>query len=195
MNPLRIVFGPVSMVPSNLVAWYLVWTAHQSSSLEQLRSSVWKIALFYALWAVFNIVSLGRDDLGCVTFGILFVTTVLSEEDSSANAFLREVAGFLARLRIAACVLVVMNFAVVFPMISKAGGLWAFGEMVWNRYEASLGVKLWAIIFASYIASNVALWSFCGYLFFRFQSRNRDEESYYTTPIVQQNEYQPIQSV
>ena len=208
MNPLRLVFGPQTMIPSNLVAWYLVWTAHESSSAEMLRSSVSKIALFYTSWALFNILSLGRDDLGAVTFGILFLCTVLPEGGGGASAAaLRDIAGFLARFRVAACVLLVLNFSVVFPAIHKAGGLWAFAGMVWNEDGGppSFWEKVWALVFVSYITSNVVLWSFGGYLFFRLDPRYNNNnppgvESYYdsknyTTPVIQQNEYQPIQNV
>ena len=155
----RIVIGMLLMAASTGVAWYLVKRTSTQHSLSKTRSVVWKIALFYALWAVFNNLVSKRGDLGYVSFGILTAVCLLTEKFSCGGS---GVSTKLQRLfLLLACMLVTANFAVVLPMLLV--GLASFAEKLWG--EDSVLTRVWGFVFLAYIYSNMVLWPYCGILF------------------------------
>ena len=147
------IVGLVLMATSNAVAWHLVL---EESSLSELSSVVWKIALFYTLWALFNKYLAGRSkELGHVSFGLLCLSSLATPD------------GPLSMTKIPllfSCGLVVLNFAVVLPLIASVGTPGAFAKKMWKADDTL--VVLWGYAFSAYIVSNVALWSYCCYLFY-----------------------------
>ena len=148
------IVGIALMAVSNAVSWYLI--VEESSYLSGLSSAVWKIALFYTLWALFNRYLAGRTkELGHFSFGPLFLLSLDMAKD-----------GLLSGTKIPlliACGLVVLNFAVVLPLIASVGTPGDFAKKMFKSDEPL--VVLWGYAFCAYILSNVALWCYCWYLF------------------------------
>ena len=186
----RILIGMFLMAASNSVSWYMIYKS-SSSSLSVLRSVVWKIALFYVLWALYNRYPGGRDgELGHFSFGILVLTCLgtayfVDETNNTTKQLWTRVPLAIA------CGLVVLNFSIVVPMIVSSGGPFGIARLIWN--EESLLVNVWGLAFLFYIASNVILWSYCGYLFFKLPLVVGDDRGY-TTPTIDTVEYQPIET-
>lgn len=131
---------------SNGVSWYLIYK--QSPRGDQaygLLQNVWKIALFYMVWALYNKYLNGRpQELGHISTGLLALTAYLQKKYMAMGA----------------CALVILNFAVVVPMIlSKGPG--GMAKLIYNEKTALSMV--WAYIFTAYILSNVVLWSYVLY--------------------------------
>jgi hypothetical protein len=169
----KIIIGLVLMAASNAVAWHMVSKSTTSSSasstspasLSDLRSAVWKIALFYTLWALYNKYLGGRpQDLGHGSFGLLLLSCLVTARfgsNSNGSSLITRIPLMLS------CGLVVLNYAVVVPMILKAGGPNAFAGRVWKvRGGDDPRIALWGYGFSAYIASSVVLWCYCCYLFY-----------------------------
>jgi len=191
---LRMFTGLALMAVSNAAAWYLV-KMESGSSVSTLRSSVWKIALFYTLWALYNRYPGGREgELGHFSFGLLVASCL-------ATQFLcgPDIPEKATRIPLMlSCGLVTLNFSVVLPMILSMGGPKAFAEMVWAGEPASGLLLVWTYTFLLYIASNMVLWLFCCYLFYKlplFPQTNIASSMEYTTPTIEQTEYQPVENV
>ena len=151
------IIGMVLMAVSNAVSWYLV-LEQSSSSLSELRLVVWKIALFYTLWALYNRYLAGRKkELGHYSFSLFSAACLESPADPFRSTKIP---------LILACGLVIINFAGVLPLMATMGGIQTFAKKI-QRNDSKL-VVVWGYIFAAYIASNTALWSYCCYLFFKF---------------------------
>lgn len=139
------VTGLVLMVLSNAASWHMV--TKSASEISSLQSSVWKIALFYTLWALFNKYLGGRpQELGHVSFGLLMLSCLVSTTKTKAHLLL-------------SCGLVVLNFAVVLPLIAQSKGPAGFAKAVWKGDTSTLAV-VWGYVFSSYILSNIGLWSY-----------------------------------
>lgn len=150
------IIGMTLMAVTNAVAWHEI-LAQSSSSLSELRSVVWKIALFYTLWALYNRYLAGRkQELGHFSFALLTCACLESPLDSLNTK--------IPLLFTSA--LVMINFAGVLPLMSKIGGIKSFAKKV-HRSDSKM-VIVWGYVFASYIASNTALWSYCCYLFYKY---------------------------
>ncbi|KAG7359473.1 hypothetical protein IV203_034571 [Nitzschia inconspicua] len=138
---------PMLLMPiSNGVSWYLI--CKKSPGGDQayaLLQNVWKIALFYMVWALYNKYLNGRpQELGHISTGLLALTAYFQKK----------------YLAMGACGLVVLNFAVVIPVIINKGP----GGMAKLVYKEVTALSLtWAYIFIAYILSNVVLWSFVLY--------------------------------
>mmetsp|Transcript_19457 Transcript_19457/g.40013 ORF Transcript_19457/g.40013 Transcript_19457/m.40013 type:complete len:173 (+) Transcript_19457:147-665(+) len=147
--------GMAFMVASNAVAWHEI-LAQSSSSLSELRSVVCKIALFYTLWALYNRYPAGRkQELGHYSFSLLTAACLENPLDSMNT----KIALFLS------VGLVLINFAGVLPLMSSMGGVKSFAKKI-HRSDSKI-VIVWGYIFAAYIVSNTALWSYCSYLFYK----------------------------
>ena len=154
------------MAASNAVAWHMVSKSSPTSpaSLSDLRSAVWKIALFYTLWALYNRYLGGRkQELGHVSFGILLLTCLLTARFGSGSSN-----GIATRIPLVlSCGLVTLNYAVVLPLIAMAGSPSAFAGKVWKvRNSDDPMIAFWGIGFTAYIVSSVVLWCYCSYLFY-----------------------------
>jgi hypothetical protein len=138
---------PMLLMPiSNGIAWY--WILFQTPRGDQayaLLQNVWKIALFYMIWALYNRYLAGRThELGHISTGLLALTAFLQKK----------------YLAMGACGLVTLNFAIVIPIIisNGPGGL----AMLFHKEKTALSMT-WAYIFIAYILSNVVLWSYVLY--------------------------------
>lgn len=151
------IIGMVLMAVSNAVSWHLV-LEQSSSSLSELRSVVWKIALFYTLWALYNRYLAGRNkELGHYSFSLFTAACLESPADPFSD---RKIPLILT------CGMVIINFAGVLPLMASMGGIRTFAKKM-HRSDSKI-VIVWGYIFAAYIASNTALWSYCCYLFFKY---------------------------
>jgi len=151
------------MVVSNAVSWYMVTVAIATATatatdgggdLSVLRSSVWKISLFYTLWALYNRYLGGKSqELGHVSMGLLTLTCFFNVLATTIPLML-------------SCGLVVLNFAVVIPMIISMKGPSEFAKKVWNG-DTSTSAVIWGYTFTAYIVSNIGLWSYVLFQFYQ----------------------------
>eukprot|EP00536_Pseudo-nitzschia_multiseries_P006148 jgi/Psemu1/303896/fgenesh1_kg.127_\ len=164
----RMTIGLVLMVVSNLASWHAVVAtiAKHNSSSRALRSVVWKVAFFYTLWALYNRYLGGRDgERGHISMGLLTLSCLATSRFQWATKI----------PVVASSGLVVLNFAVVIPMIYRAGGPGGFAEAVWGgdttedtTATATTSVRemiVWGYTFAAYVLSNIGLWSWVLYQF------------------------------
>mmetsp|Transcript_19182 Transcript_19182/g.47749 ORF Transcript_19182/g.47749 Transcript_19182/m.47749 type:complete len:192 (+) Transcript_19182:78-653(+) len=183
----RILIGMLLMAASNGVAWKFVSKAPRMS-LSKLRSYVWKIALFYTLWALYNRYLGGRPaELGHVSFGILLLACLGTAHfcnDNTKQAFTRIPL-------VLSCVLVDFNYGVVLPTIIKSGPT-GIAKLVWEDANPFL-VNVWGFVFSAYIVSSVVLWAYCGYKFSKLPLTDREEYGY-TTPTIDEVDYQPVET-
>ena len=168
------------MVVSNLVSWHVVLAALASkTSSSALRASVWKIGLFYTLWALYNRYLGGRpQELGHVSFGLLTLSCLIAQyccsagqsgsgaDHSDTNPPAAAVRSFLKILLLVSSLLVTLNFLVVLPMIASAGGPRGFAGKVWKGDTSTLAT-VWGFVFAAYVLSNAGLWSLVCYRFYK----------------------------
>lgn len=192
------ILGLVLMVASNVVAWRSVSTSSSYPSLSILRSAVWKIALFYTLWALYNKYLGGRSkELGHISFGLLMLSCLGTAHLVGNNRS----ASFTKIPLLASCGLVVLNFAVVIPLIVLAGGPKGIAKKIWDGDTSKLAV-LWGYTFTAYIVSNVVLWSYCCYLFHTLPLDGGYEHEYnsvadgtaITYPTIEEGDYNPVES-
>lgn len=141
---------------SQLVSWYLVATSttgsSTSSSMTQFYNRLGAIAGFYCAWALYNRYLGGNvRELGQYSMGVL---TICSYYHKYAPTVL------------ATC-LVLFNFlAPSYFILIK-----------WNSTELARNVKndtsslaiTWANIFKAYFVSNIALWSYVLYKFYKYR--------------------------
>jgi hypothetical protein len=185
------IVGILLMAASNAVSWHVVWAAaHKSSSasVAGLRSVVWKVALFYMLWALYNKYLGGRpQELGHVSFGLLVASCLGTARFQPAWTRIPLVAS---------CLLVLLNFAVVLPFIAKMGGIRAMAKKIKRDPGVSPAMaNFWGYSFVAYLVSNVVLWSYCIYLFSKLpleSASSGDRE--YTTPSIEEVDYQPVET-
>jgi hypothetical protein len=138
---------PMLLMPiSNGVAWYWIYVGTpRGDQAYALLQTVWKIALFYMIWALYNKYLGGRpQELGHISTGLLALTAYLQKK----------------YLAMGACGLVILNFALVIPVILSKG----LGGMAMLIYKEKTALSMtWAYIFTAYILSNVLLWSYVLY--------------------------------
>lgn len=196
------VIGLVLMVVSNATSWFLITSS--SSSLPLLRSSVWKISLFYTLWALYNKYLGGRpQELGHVSMGLLTLCCLStmhccsSDGNSNNNASAKwnhqPMATKLPLLLSTA--LVVLNFAVVVPLIAQMKGPAGIAKKIWKGDTSALAV-IWGYTFTAYILSNVAMWSLVFYGFYRLPVDGGESSAGTgtTDPTIQETIYEPLQT-
>lgn len=186
------------LAASNCVAWCMVGKSSKSSSLPVLRSAVWKIALFYALWYTFlHLYSLfnwgsNYEYKGHLSFGILVLACLGTENfckpANNTSAGGSDPKWLLTKVPLMiASGLVVVSSAVAFRNIHKY--LSAYG---WENLYGAL------VVYAAYDISSIALWSYCCYLFFKLPLSGDNEGlggGYsYTAPTIDMTEYRPVET-
>lgn len=188
MSTFRILNGMFLMAASNIVAWHMVFKTSKSS-ISKLRSSVWKIALFYTLWALYNKYLGGRpQELGHLSFGSLVLACL-----GTARFCKEDTKPIWTRLPLLlSCGIVVLNFSIVLPMIAK-NGPFGMAKLVWEDAGGTFLGKLWGLVFSAYIFANVALWSYCEYKFVKLPLTDRKDDGY-TTPTIDEVDYTPVQT-
>jgi hypothetical protein len=130
---------------SNITSWVLIVSSPRGDSAAVLLERVWKIATFYMLWALYNKYLGGRpQELGHVSMGLMAIT-----------AFFR-----MKYPSMAACALVILNFAVVVPIIVSNGPK-GLAKLLYK--DTSALTMVWAYTFVMYILSNVCLWCYVMY--------------------------------
>eukprot|EP00532_Pseudo-nitzschia_australis_P002166 CAMPEP_0168190148 /NCGR_PEP_ID=MMETSP0139_2-20121125/16752_1 /TAXON_ID=44445 /ORGANISM="Pseudo-nitzschia australis, Strain 10249 10 AB" /LENGTH=208 /DNA_ID=CAMNT_0008113085 /DNA_START=183 /DNA_END=809 /DNA_ORIENTATION=- len=202
------VIGLVLMVVSNATSWFMITTSKSSSSLIPLRSSVWKISLFYTLWALYNKYPGGRSqELGHVSMGLLTLCCLSTMHccsfdgdgrsgnvDAGNAKWNRHPLATKLPLLLSTA-LVVLNFAVVVPLIVLAKGPAGIAKKVWKGDTSALAVA-WGYTFVAYILSNVGMWSLVLYEFYQLPvDGGGDASSAGTTdPTIQETIYEPLQT-
>jgi len=120
---------------SQSVSWYLVL------SDRPLYQSVWRISLFYAFWALYNVLGQGeKRELGHITMGLLSLTTYFEKRIPSIGA----TGLVMAHYALAA-------YYLVFVMSAEKVAREVKGT-------ASPETIRWAYIFKTYLVSNIALY-------------------------------------
>lgn len=188
------VIGFLLMVASNAISWLMV-AASSSASLSVLRSAVWKISLFYTLWALYNRFPGGQDkELGYISMGLLTLSCLATQYGGNHHSSLATKAPLLV-----SCGLVLANFAVVVPMIVKAKGPAGFAKKVYFGDTSTMAV-VWGYTFTAYILSNIAMWSFVGYRFYQLPVGDENAAGYAgidadtTIPSIEEGDFQPVLS-
>jgi hypothetical protein len=155
---------PMLLMPfSNGVSWYFI--LNSISNFNSLRLIVCKISLFYTLWALYNKYLGGKpQELGHVSFGLLALicSPYLDDFFYSSQSKIK-IPFFIS------CGLVVLNFAVVVPLIISMKGPTQFASKVMkekDRNNISTLTRVWGYVFTTYIVSNIILWSFVLYQFY-----------------------------
>jgi hypothetical protein len=118
---------------SQAVSWYLI--------LEHpLYASVWKIAAFYCVWALYNRFFVAPQELGQFSMGFLAVAAYLERKNVS----------------IVGAIFVLLNFAVPAYYVLS----WSPSKLARNvkKSDTQLAI-IWAYIFKLYFISNFCLWS------------------------------------
>jgi len=187
------IVGLVLMVVSNAVSWYMVTVAIATATatatdgggdLSVLRSSVWKISLFYTLWALYNRYLGGKSqELGHVSMGLLTLTCFFNVLATTIPLML-------------SCGLVVLNFAVVIPMIISMKGPSKFAKKVWKGDTSTLAV-IWGYTFTAYILSNIVMWSYVLFQFYQLpvlMDVDVDLSTDTTDPTIVIGETEPLQT-
>jgi hypothetical protein len=167
---------PMLLMPiSNIISWYFI--LNFSNNFNSLLSIVWKITLFYTLWALYNKYFGGKpQELGHISLGLLTLTCLLIINSTGNNQFFSSFFNTSSNknkipflLLLFSCGLVVLNFAIVIPLIISMKGPTQFASKVFkekDRNNISIPTRVWGYIFTVYIISNVILWSYVFYQFY-----------------------------
>lgn len=132
VNTFTMALMPISQAAS----WYAVLR-------KPLFPSLFFIALFYCLWAVYNKYFGGSpQELGHISMGILALTAFFRHRKSTM---------------VAVCI-VLLNFLLPAYLILIAWGPHKLAIQV--KDDASAKGLLWAIIFKLYFVSHIGLWIF-----------------------------------
>lgn len=132
INLITLALMPISQGAS----WYLIIK-------ESLYPSIFKIAVFYAVWALYNRFFLGATlEMGHYSMGVMAVCSYFQKRPIS----------------IMACVLVLVNFLAFAYWILLAMGPRELAA-VFKHDAATLGI-IWAWTFKAYFLSQISLWSF-----------------------------------
>ena len=154
-----IIVGLLPGIASNAMAWCMIVrsSAPSLASLPQrslqLRSAVWKIALAYFLWGMFHKhFRLKEYGFDYTCFGMMFAVLATNMEQNAG------VIGKIALL--ITCGIVVLNFVAV---IVVGGGI----AGVTTHINKNGVATVWRQLYTAYMCSNIFLWSYCGFLFYK----------------------------
>jgi len=132
---------PMLLMPiSNGIAWYLIVQKSKSPLclLSPLRSNVWKISFFYAVWALYNryFVAGREGELGHYSFGLVTLMCLMTGSSFYNNMkWTKTSNNVVYAIKIpllVSCGIVVLNFSVVIPMIISSNGPKNFAKKVWK---------------------------------------------------------------
>ena len=170
---------PLLLMPiSNIRSWFLILNVNDSSStsdFNSLLSIVWKISYFYTLWALYNKYLGGKSkeqghiSLGLLTLMCLSISTTGSKNNHYLNSYLEMTNSNTMKIPLLfSCGLVVLNFAIVIPLIISMKGPTQFASKVHkdDRNNVSMLTRVWGYVFTLYIISNICLWSYVFYQFY-----------------------------
>jgi len=181
---------PMLLMPiSNGIAWYLIVQKSKSPLclLSPLRSNVWKISFFYAVWALYNryFVTGREGELGHYSFGLVTLMCLMTGSSFYNNMkWTKTSNNVVYAIKIpllVSCGIVVLNFSVVIPMIISSNGPKNFAKKVWkidddddddDDDDMTPLVTIWGYIFTAYILSNIILWSYVCYQFYSLSVEN-----------------------
>jgi hypothetical protein len=160
------IVGTTLMPISNIVSWYLIAIRPNSTTTESqqqqqqqqlLYDGLFITSVFYASWALFNIVIRKRPDLGVVTMSFLAVTSYMRKNT----------------LSLIATPLIIINYLIALPLIigviqkqqtsSKDDGTDNDDKKSSTSTSTSTVKKIWPWIFLGYIISNLILYSVAEY--------------------------------
>ncbi|GKY99792.1 hypothetical protein MPSEU_000933000 [Mayamaea pseudoterrestris] len=135
MSDSSLIFRTALMPASQAVAWYLVLRQ------RPLLAQVWKIALFYCIWALHNKYADGvTQELGQYSMGLLALAAYFNHRRAS----------------IAATVLVLINYLLALGIILS---LTAHDMAMKSKNRDDWLGMTWAHTFQLYVLSNLALWT------------------------------------
>ena len=170
---------PLLLMPiSNIRSWFLILNVNDSSStsdFNSLLSIVWKISYFYTVWALYNKYLGGKPQeqghisLGLLTLMCLSISTTGSKNNQYLNSYLEMTNSNTMKIPLLfSCGLVVLNFAIVIPLIISMKGPTQFASKVHkdDRNNVSMLTRVWGYVFTLYIISNICLWSYVFYQFY-----------------------------
>jgi len=173
---------PLLLMPiSNIRSWFLILnnvndSSSTSSEFNSLLSIVWKISYFYTVWALYNKYLGGKPSkeqghisLGLFTLMCLSISTTGSKNNQYLNSYLEMTNSNTMKIPLLlSCGLVVLNFAIVIPLIISMKGPTQFASKVHkdDRNNVSMLTRIWGYVFTLYIISNICLWSYVFYQFY-----------------------------
>ena len=172
---------PLLLMPiSNIRSWFLILnnvndSSSTSSEFNSLLSIVWKISYFYTVWALYNKYLGGKPQeqghisLGVLTLMCLSISTTGSKNNQYLNSYLEMTNSNTMKIPLLlSCGLVVLNFAIVIPLIISMKGPTQFASKVFkdDRTNVSMLTRIWGYVFTLYIISNICLWSYVFYQFY-----------------------------
>jgi hypothetical protein len=124
----------ILMPASQAVAWHMILRQ------RPLLAQVWKISLFYCLWALWNRYGTGAQELGHFSMGLLTLAAYYNHR----------------RAAIAATTLVLLNFLVALGIVVT----WTTHDIAAKMKKRDDGLAMtWAHMFQLYVLSNLALWT------------------------------------
>lgn len=126
------IFFMLLMAASQVVAWAMVTALHDVPSL---RLNLGGLAVFYALWAVRNFVSVDRRERGMISFGVLAVGCIFA----------------LMRVTLLGIGMVWLSYVFVAYM---GVATFSASKLAYVRKQT----LVWAYVFKLYVLSNLALW-------------------------------------
>lgn len=154
IDPIRTSLMPLSQ----LLSWY--WVIQNQYDVSGLYLRVMYIAIFYCLWALFNVVVQRQGDLGVFTMGVTAVVCYYHYYNKLNSSLI-----------LYAVALVWLNFVLPSYLILYAWDAKKLAKMLKNNIT-STGIT-WAYIFKAYFISNIILWSFIFYRFYHFVTPRR----------------------
>lgn len=136
-NPFLMALMPLSQITS----WYLMTrpkdSATSTSDKASLYSPIWRLAVFYAGWAIVNRINGNKKELGHVSMGIMALTTYFDMPKAVTAS---------------AAALVVANFLVPVKTIFVD---WDIATLARKMNKTTM----WAYVFRGYFVSSISLWS------------------------------------
>lgn len=169
-------FLTMALMPlSQAASWMLILKQRPS-----LFAAVWKVALFYCIWALYNKYFAGNDsELGQYSMGMLAIAAFLQHREFS----------------MCGNVVVLLNYCVAFYI--------AFSRSIHElaidaKGSDNLSAITWAYIFRVYVLSNLAMWSMVLLKFIKLPSHTvpssrEASQSLLETPV--NAGYQPVENV
>lgn len=157
INPIRTALMPVSQ----LIAWY--WVIKNQNDIIGLYLHVMLISIFYCLWALYSTIIEKQFDLGLYSMGICALVCYYHYyykiTNSSYNIILYSV-GF-----------VLFNYLLPSYMILIAWDAKKLAKIAKNDITPT-GIT-WAYVTKVYFISNIILWSYIFYRFYKLTSTSR----------------------
>jgi hypothetical protein len=136
MAPINVV-TMMLMPVSQAVSWHMILT-------QELYPTLFKLSCFYGSWAIYNVVTGGKD-LAFVSFGLLASAVHVKNH----------------KFVFAASSLVFVNYALPFVFVARWSAA-KLAKVIKKADEGTLAL-MWGYIYKLYFVSNICLWVFVIY--------------------------------